>query len=47
MDLKDIEKIVISSDKITRRGAKIEQVEFPDSGQRDGDSSPPRLVAGE
>lgn len=44
---KDIEKIVISSDKITRRGAKIEQVELPDTAQRDGDSSPPRLVAGE
>ena len=44
---KDIEKIVISSDKITRRGAKIEQVEFADAEQRDGDASPPRLVAGE
>lgn len=44
---KDIEKIVISSDKITRRGAKIEQVEFPDKAQRDGDNSPPRLVVGE
>jgi DNA recombination protein RmuC len=44
---KDIEKIVISSDKITRRGAKIEQVEFADTEQRDGDASPPRLVAGE
>lgn len=44
---KDIEKIVISSDKITRRGAKIEQVEFADTAQRDDDTSPPRLVAGE
>ena len=44
---KDIEKIVISSDKITRRGAKIEQVEFADTAQRDDDASPPRLVAGE
>ncbi len=44
---KDIEKIVISSDKITRRGAKIEQVEFTDTAKSDGDSSPPRLVAGE
>lgn len=44
---KDIEKIVISSDKITRRGAKIEQVEFADPAQGDGDASPPRLVAGE
>lgn len=44
---KDIEKIVISSDKITRRGAKIEQVEFADPAQRDDDASPPRLVAGE
>ncbi len=44
---KDIEKIVISSDKITRRGAKIEQVEFADTAKSDGDSSPPRLVAGE
>jgi DNA recombination protein RmuC len=44
---KDIEKIVISSDKITRRGAKIEQVEFSDPVQGDGDASPPRLVAGE
>jgi len=44
---KDIEKIVISSDKITRRGAKIEQVEFADTEQHDGDASPPRLVAGE
>ncbi|MEO9873345.1 MAG: DNA recombination protein RmuC [Anderseniella sp.] len=44
---KDIEKIVISSDKITRRGAKIEQVEFTETTQRDDDASPPRLVAGE
>ncbi len=44
---KDIEKIVISSDKITRRGAKIEQVEFAETAQRDDDTSPPRLVAGE
>ncbi|WP_108879715.1 DNA recombination protein RmuC [Anderseniella sp. Alg231-50] len=44
---KDIEKIVISSDKISRRGAKIEQVEFAEPAQRDGDASPPRLVAGE
>jgi len=44
---KDIEKIVISSDKITRRGAKIEQVEFTETAQRDDDASPPRLVAGE
>ncbi len=44
---KDIEKIVISSDKITRRGAKIEQVEFADTAKSDGDTSPPRLVAGE
>ncbi|MEM9471203.1 MAG: DNA recombination protein RmuC [Pseudomonadota bacterium] len=44
---KDIEKIVISSDKITRRGAKIEQVEFADTAKSDGDASPPRLVAGE
>jgi len=46
---KDIEKIVISSDKITKRGAKIEQVEVADSAHRnsDGETSPPRLVAGE
>ena len=46
---KDIEKIVISSEKVTRRGAKIEQVEFTDTSQRDddGETSPPRLVAGE
>ncbi len=46
---KDIEKIVISSEKVTRRGAKIEQVEFADPGHRedDGEASPPRLVAGE
>ena len=46
---KDIEKIVISSDKITKRGVKIEQVEFGDSANHDGDGdkSPPRLVAGE
>lgn len=46
---KDIEKIVVSSDKITKRGTKIEQVEFGDTANRDGDGdkSPPRLVAGE
>lgn len=46
---KDIEKIVISSDKITRRGTKIGQVEFTDTAQRndDEDTSSPRLVAGE
>ncbi len=48
---KDIEKIVISSDKITKRGTLIEQVEFGDTAKRDdksdGDKSPPRLVAGE
>ena len=46
---KDIEKIVISSEKVTRRGAKIEQVEFTDPSHRedDGEASPPRLVAGE
>ncbi len=46
---KDIEKIVISSDKITRRGTKIGQVEFTDTAQRDDDedTSPPRLVARE
>ena len=46
---KDIEKIVISSEKISKRGTKIEQVEFGDAAKRDGggDSSQPRLVAGE
>ena len=47
---KDIEKIVTSSEKITRRGAKIEALELSEPGG-DGDSkqpaAAPRLVAGE
>ena len=46
---KDIEKIVTSSEKISRRGAKIEALELAEPG--DGDSkqpaAAPRLVAGE
>lgn len=43
---RDIEKIVVSSEKITRRGAKIEQVEFADQIAK-SDPPSPRLVAGE
>jgi DNA recombination protein RmuC len=43
---KDIEKIVVSSEKITRRGTKIEQVEFTDQATK-SDPPSPRLVAGE
>jgi DNA recombination protein RmuC len=48
---KDIEKIVTSSDKITRRGAKIEKLEFaagdePSKGS-DGENDSPQLLAGE
>ena len=42
----DIEKIVISSQKIKRRGAHIEQVEFSEKPCKPADVSP-RLVAGE
>jgi DNA recombination protein RmuC len=47
---KDIEKIVTSSEKITRRGTRIEQLEFaePDTGgAKKEPAAAPRLVAGE
>jgi DNA recombination protein RmuC len=46
---KDIEKIVTSSEKISRRGAKIEQLEFADGDGASSKKEPaaaPRLVAG-
>ncbi len=46
---KDIEKIVTSSEKITRRGTRIEQLEFaePDGAGKSEPAAAPRLVAGE
>ena len=46
---KDIEKIVTSSEKISRRGAKIEQLEFAEGdpgGTKKEPAAAPRLVAG-
>ena len=46
---KDIEKIVTSSEKISRRGAKIEALELAEPADGDGKqpAAAPRLVAGE
>ena len=46
---KDIEKIVTSSEKISRRGAKIEALELAEPGDADSKqpAAAPRLVAGQ
>ena len=45
---KDIENILISADKITNRGRRIENVDLAKDGETlEGESSPPTLLAGE
>jgi DNA recombination protein RmuC len=42
---KDVEMIITSSDKLAKRGAKIEAMEFETPGGReDGDDAPSRAV---
>lgn len=44
---KDIDKILISTDKVTSRGRKIEQVELEDGDAEAIAAQPPELLAGE
>ena len=46
----DIEKILISSEKVSKRGSKIEQLEFEDEERGSvayEKPAPPKLAAGE